>query len=283
MARIASLHTYPIKSCGGIALARAAVGEAGIEIDRLWMVVDDHGEFLSQREAPRLALVRTAIRLGELAIRAPGMLGIDLPIEVEEDEPGVVRKVSVWNDVVDAVDEGDYVAAWFSTFLGRGARLAKLHPHARRLVSRRRTGGAEIAYRFADSAPLLITAQASLDDLNLRLAGAGAPPVPMDRFRPNIVLSGLEPYAEDRIETLAIGGLVLKALKPCVRCEIPCVDQETGTSAAEPMATLGAYRADARADGGVTFGTLCVLAAGAGTTVTVGDAVDVRLRPARIG
>ncbi len=283
MARIASLHTYPIKSCGGIALSRAMVAEAGIENDRLWMVVDDHGEFLSQREAPRLALVTTAIRLGELAIRAPGMLGIDLPIDVEEDEPGVMRKVSVWNDVVDAVDEGDYVAAWFSAFLGRSARLAKLHPHARRLVSRRRTGGAEIGYRFADSAPLLVTAEASLDDLNLRLAGAGAPPVPMDRFRPNIVLAGLEPYAEDRIETLAIGGLVLKALKPCVRCEIPCVDQETGASGAEPMATLGAYRADPRADGGVTFGTLFILTAGAGTAVGVGDAVDVRFKGAGIG
>jgi uncharacterized protein YcbX len=271
MPRLASLCTYPIKSCGGIGLARAAVGEAGLEHDRLWMVVDDHGEFLSQREAPRMALVRTGIRLNELRIRAPGMLGIDLPIDVEEDEPDVVRKVSVWNDVVDAVDEGDYVAAWFTGFLGRTARLAKFQPHSRRLVNRRRTGGVEIAHRFADSAPLLVTSEASLDDLNLRLGGAGHREVPMGRFRPNVVLSGIDAYAEDRIETLTIGRLVLKALKPCVRCEIPCTDQETGEVATEPMATLATYRADPRAGGGVTFGTYFIVVSGHGATIETGQ------------
>jgi uncharacterized protein YcbX len=271
MPRIASLVTYPIKSCGGIALSRARVGGAGIEHDRLWMVVDDHGNFLSQREAPRMALIRTGIRLNELRIRAPGMLGIDLPIDVEEDEPDVVRKVSVWNDVVDAVDEGDYVAAWFTGFLDRTARLVKFHPHARRLVSRRRTGGVEIAHRFADSAPLLVTSEASLDDLNLRLAGAGAKEVPMDRFRPNIVLSGVDAYAEDRIDSLTIGGLMLKALKPCVRCEIPCTDQATGEVRDEPMATLSTYRADPRADGGVTFGMHFIVVSGHGETIETGE------------
>ncbi|MCU0806075.1 MAG: MOSC N-terminal beta barrel domain-containing protein [Burkholderiales bacterium] len=274
MAHIAALVTYPIKSCRGIELARARVGEAGIEHDRVWMVVDDHGEFLSQREVPRMALIRTDVRLNELRIRAPGMLGIDLPIDVEEDEPDVVRKVAVWNDVVDAVDEGDYVAAWLSGFLGRPARLAKFHPRARRLVNRRRTGGAEIAHHFADSAPLLVTSDASLDDLNLRLEGGGAQAVPMDRFRPNLVLAGIDAYAEDRIDTLAIGGLVLRALKPCTRCEIPCTDQATGEVASEPMATLGTYRTNPRADGGVTFGTYFVVASGHGQTIEVGqDAV----------
>ncbi|MCU0898471.1 MAG: MOSC N-terminal beta barrel domain-containing protein [Burkholderiales bacterium] len=271
MPRVASLFTYPIKSCAGIALLRAKVGEAGLERDRLWMVVDGHGEFLSQREAPRMALIGTGIRLNELRIRAPGMLGIDLPIDVEEDEPDVVRKVSVWNDVVDAVDEGDYVAAWFTGFLGRTARLAKFHPHSRRLVNRRRTGGVEVAHRFADSAPLLVTSAASLDDLNLRLEGAGAKAVPMDRFRPNLVLAGVDAYAEDRIDTLAIGGLVLKALKPCARCEIPCTDQETGEVAPEPLATLATYRADPRADGGVTFGTYFIVVSGHGETIETGQ------------
>jgi len=278
MARIASLTTYPIKSCAGIALAHAEVGEAGIEYDRLWMVVDDHGEFLSQREAPRMALIGTGIRLNELRIRAPGMLGIDLPIDVEEDEPGVVRKVSVWNDVVDAVDEGDYVAAWFTGFLGRTARLAKFHPHSRRLVNRRRTGGVEIAHRFADSAPLLLTSEASLDDLNLRLSAAGHREVPMDRFRPNVVLSGIDAYAEDRIETLEIGGVVLKALKPCTRCEIPCTDQATGEVGREPMATLSTYRADPRADGGVTFGVYFVVVSGHGETISTGQDAAIAWR-----
>lgn len=271
MPHIASLFTYPIKSCGSVNLSRATVAEAGIEHDRLWMVVDDHGDFLSQREAPRMALVQTTIRLGELRIRAPGMLGIDLPIDVEEDEPDVVRKVSVWNDVVEAVDEGDYVAAWFTRVLGRSARLAKFHPRSRRLVNRRRTGGVEIAHRFADSAPLLVTSEASLDDLNLRLAGAGHSVVPMDRFRPNVVLSGVDAYAEDRIETLTIGGLVLKALKPCARCEIPCTDQSTGEVGSEPMATLATYRADPRADGGVTFGMYFIVVSGHGEKIETGQ------------
>jgi uncharacterized protein YcbX len=278
MPRIASLVTYPIKSCGGVAQTRTQLGEAGLEHDRLWMVVDDHGEFLSQREVPRMALVRTAIRLNELRIRAPGMIGIDLPIDVEEDEPDVVRRVSVWNDVVDAVDEGDYVAAWFTEFLGRTARLAKLHPQARRLVNRRRTGGIEIAHRFADSAPLLVTSEASLEDLNLRLEGAGTEQVPMDRFRANIVLSGVDAYAEDRIDTLAVGGAVLKALKPCVRCEIPCTDQATGEVSTEPMATLAAYRADARANGGITFGMHFIVISGHGETVETGQEATIDWR-----
>jgi uncharacterized protein YcbX len=278
MPRIASLVTYPIKSCGGVARTRTQFGEAGLEHDRLWMVVDDDGEFLSQREVPRMALVRTAIRLNELRIRAPGMIGIDLPIEVEEDEPDVVRRVSVWNDVVDAVDEGDYVAAWFTGFLGRTARLAKLHPQARRLVNRRRTGGIEIAHRFADSAPLLVTSEASLDDLNLRLEGTGTQQVQMDRFRANIVLSGVDAYAEDRIDTLAVGGVVLKALKPCVRCEIPCTDQATGEVGAEPMATLAAYRGDARANGGITFGMHFIVISGHGETVETGQEATIDWR-----
>ena len=278
MARIASLTTHPIKSCAGVALARARVGEAGIEHDRLWMVVDDHGKFLTQREAPRMALVQTGIRLNELRIRAPGMLGIDLPIDVEEDEPDVVRKVSVWNDVVDAVDEGDYVGAWFTGFLGRTARLVKFHPQSRRLVNRRRTGGVEISHRFADSAPLLVTSEASLDDLNLRLAGSGASPVPMNRFRPNVVLTGVDAYAEDRMDTLTVGPVVLKALKPCVRCEIPCTDQATGEVGTEPMATLSSYRVDPRADGGVIFGMHFIVVAGHGETIEGGQEAAIAWR-----
>lgn len=276
MPEIASLHTYPVKSCRGIALREAIVGEAGLDRDHLWMLVDDAGEFLTQRERPKLALVEPQLRFGTLRLRAPGMLPFEVPLDVIEDDPESERSVRVWNDTVRAVDEGDFAAAWFRELLGAPARLVKFHPDARRLCSIRRTGGREVAHRFADRYPYLVTSEASLADLNERLAAKGEAPVPMNRFRPNIVLGGVEAYAEDHIDTIIAGGLVLKAVKPCVRCEIPNTDQVTGAVGTEPMATLATYRADAAERGGVTFGQHFIVVEGAGTAVSVGQPVEVR-------
>jgi hypothetical protein len=213
-----------------------------------------------------------------MRITAPGMLRIELPLEVEEDDPSVLRIVKVWDDVVDAVDEGDYVAQWFSDFLGRPARLVKLHPDARRLAAMGRVRVVPATHRFADAFPLLVVGQASLDDLNLRLAGADATQVRMNRFRPNLVLEGLAAYAEDRIDTLVADGIELRAMRPCVRCEIPDIDQDTAERSDQPMRTLASYRGDPDESGAVTFGVYCVVTAGAGATLRVGQRVTLELR-----
>lgn len=280
MSTIRALYSYPIKSCAGVALELAICEEQGLAHDRRWMVVDDRGEFLSQREAPRLALVTTALAGETMRVGAPGMLRIELPLEVEEDEPSAMRKVSIWNDVVGAVDEGDYVAQWFSDFLGRPARLVKLHPDARRLCDTRRIAGAPVAHRFADAYPLLVVGAASLDDLNLRLGGADIDAVPMNRFRPNVVIDGVDAYAEDGMDALHVGTVTLQVVQRCVRCEIPCIDQSTAIRSAEPMATLSRYRADAASDGGVVFGVYCIVALGRGQTLSVGQSVAPQWRAA---
>lgn len=278
MVTLSALYTHPIKSCAAVALGQAKCEAQGLEHDRRWMVVDDRGELLSQREAPRLALVAPALRSEVMRIAAPGMLRIELPLEVEEDDPSVLCKVKVWDDVVDAVDEGDYVAQWFSDFLGRPARLVKLHPEARRLAATGRSGVAPATHRFADALPLLVVGQASLDDLNLRLAGADARAVPMNRFRPNLVLEGLDAYAEDRIDALVADGIELRAVRRCVRCEIPDIDQDTAERSDQPMRTLAGYRGDAAESGAVTFGVYCVASAGEGAMMSVGQSVALRMR-----
>jgi uncharacterized protein YcbX len=278
MPSLAGLFTYPIKSCAGVALSESHCDEAGLTHDRRWMVVDDRGEFLSQRELPRLALVVPSLRSETMRLHAPGMLRIELPLEVEEDDPTVFRKVSVWDDVVDAIDEGDYVAQWLSDFLGRPVRLVKLAPGATRFADTRRIGGAVASHRFADAYPLLVIGQASLDDLNLRLAHADGAAVPMNRFRPNVVLEGIEAYAEDALDTVSFGDATLKAVRRCVRCEIPGIDQGSGTRSAQPMTSLAAYRSDPAENGGVTFGMYCVVAAGSRGTLRVGDQAALACR-----
>jgi hypothetical protein len=278
MTTIAALYSYPIKSCAGVSLHDARCDAEGLVHDRRWMVVDERNHCLSQREAPRLALVRPELRVETLRVSAPGMLRIEMPLEVEEDDPSVFRKATVWNDHVDAIDEGDYVAQWLSDFLGRSARLVKLAPAAQRFADTRRIGGAAASQRFTDAYPVLVVGQASLDDVNLRLAGAEAVPVPMNRFRPNVVLAGLGAYAEDRIDSATTGGVTLQAVRRCVRCEIPDIDQETAKRTDQPMQTLASYRGDLAESGAVTFGVYCVVSAGSGETITVGQSVEIRSR-----
>lgn len=277
MPTITQINVYPVKSCKGIALDAAAVLESGLQYDRLWMVVDEAGDFLSQRQHPRMALVETALRFGTLVLRAPGMLRLDVPIDVEEDAPETWRTVRVWGQAVQAVDEGELCAEWFSRFLGLRCRLVKFHPDARRVANRAWTGEIEVAHHFADGFPILLLSQASLDDLNARLAKKGVAPVPMDRFRPNLVLDGLDAYEEDYLSTLTGDGLVLRIVKPCTRCSVPNVDQATGQASNEPGDTLQAYRANPRMDGAVCMGQNVIVAAGAGAVLRVGQALEAEL------
>jgi uncharacterized protein YcbX len=201
------------------------------------------------------------------------MLTLDIPFESEGD----VVRIRVWNDELDAVTQGDLVDRWFSDFLGRPVRLMRFDPLAKRISRRQYTGATEAPYKFADAFALLVTSDASLADLNARLARKGEPAVDLDRFRPNIVLEGVDAFEEDYARELRVGDAVVELVKPCVRCTVPSVDPTRGEQGTEPGDTLAAYRNDERA-GGVTFGVNGIVTRGAGQELRVGDPVELTLR-----
>jgi uncharacterized protein YcbX len=268
---IAALYLHPIKSCAGIGVREALLIETGLEFDRAWMVVDAHGRFLTQRELPRMALVQPTLKHTEVVLRAPGMLALHLAIDAVE----APTRATVWNDEVAAYDMGDLAAQWFSDFLGRKCRLVRFDPEQKRLSNKQWTGDIDAENAFSDGYPVLVTSEASLADLNQRLAARGATPVEMNRFRPNLVLSGLDAYGEDHLDEIRFetpeGEVLLKLVKPCSRCTIPSVDPTTGEQGHEPGDTLGTYRADARLDGAITFAMNAVIVKGIECGLRVGQ------------
>jgi len=229
---------------------------------------------LTQREWPRMALIRPQIKTSEVVLRAPGMLALHLGLN-EVERP---LRVRVWKDEVDAWDMGDIASQWFSDFLGQpGLRLARFDPEVRRLSSLQWTGGVEAVNQFADGYPFLVTSEASLAELNRRLQAAGHAAVGIERLRPNLVLADVQAHDEDRLAELRIataeGEVILKPVKPCARCPIPNIDPQTAQSSPEVLATLSQYRADARVDGALTFGMNAIIGDGVGRTLRVGDAV----------
>jgi uncharacterized protein YcbX len=274
---ISRLFLYPVKGCRGVALDTCELAATGLAVggigDREWVLVDDHNEFLSQRELPRMALIGTRLLPSALRLSAPGMLALDIPFESEGD----VVRIRVWNDELDAVTQGDLADRWFSDFLGRPARLMRFDPLAKRLSKPRYTGVNEAPYKFADAFALLVTSEASLADLNGRLLAKGLAPVDIDRFRPNIVIDGVDAFEEDYVSEVRIGDAVIELVKPCVRCRVPSVDPAVGEQGTEPGDTLAVYRNDERA-GGVTFGVNGIVTRGAGRPLRVGETVELTLR-----
>jgi uncharacterized protein YcbX len=267
---IAGLFVHPVKSCARVAVDLARLIDTGLEWDREWMVVDDAGEFVSQRGLPRMALVQPAIRGNDMMLRAPGMLALHVSLDAVE-EP---RRVRVWDDTVDAYDMGDLAAQWFSDFLGRPLRLSRFDPEFRRRCDAKWAGDTEAVTAFADGFPLLVLSSASIDELNRRLQAQGRPPVNSERFRPNLVLDGLDAHGEDwldRIEFDTPGGpVVLRMVKPCSRCAIPDVDPARGEADGEVNAIISGYRADTRLGGQITFGMNAVIETGLDRELRVG-------------
>jgi len=279
---VAALALYPIKSCAGIETRDALLVETGLDLDRAWMVVDEHGEMLTQREVPRMALIQPTLRHSDLVLRAPGMLALHLRLDIVESP----TRVRVWDDVVKAYDMGALAAQWFSDFLGTKAkkplRLARFDPEEQRLSDPTWTGALEAPNQFADSFPLLVANSASLAELNSRLAAKGVDPVRMQRFRPNLVLDGLQPWDEDHIDEIDIqtaeGLVTLRLVKPCSRCSIPNVDLASAEQGVEPGFTLAGYRSDPRLDGAITFGMNAVIVHGVEHTLRTGQAATVRFK-----
>lgn len=275
---LSEIVIYPVKSCAGISLAQAVLGAAGLEAggvrDREWMLVDAAGNFLTQREHPRMALVTPRLAGGALELSAPGMPPLVL---APGRQAGAIRQVRLWDDIVDADDCGDAAAAWFGRAIGVPCRLVRFGEDASRMASTRWTGGAAAPTRFADGYPVLVIGAASLDDLNGRLASAGRAALPMNRFRPNLVVGGLAAFEEDYVEQFTLGALSLRPVKPCPRCPMPSVDQATGIVGANPLDILQAYRRKAQLDDAICFGMNCIVTAGAGGHVQVGQQVDAAL------
>ncbi len=262
MIHVSGLYVYPVKSCGGIQVDAAAVTATGFQWDRRWMVVGEDGRFLSQREHPRLALVRVKLAEDGLLLSAPHLS--DLHVALERDTQLPVR-VTVWGDECDAINEGVTAAAWFADHLGVGARLVRLaDDDARPLGGTAAQPGDRVS--FADAYPFLLISEASLQQLNNRLNL----PVPMDRFRPNIVVDGCKPHDEDSWGSVRIGEVDFAVVKPCSRCVVTTTNQQSGERGREPLQTLATYRLQ---DGQILFGQNLVHR-GVGA-VKIGDQVGI--------
>ena len=275
---ISRLFVYPVKSCAGIAVQEALLTDTGLDLDRAWMVVDAEGVFLTQRTLPRMALIRPQLKTSELVLRAPGMLALHVAIDAVEGP----ATVTVWEDTVPAWDMGPLAAQWFSDFLGQPCSLVRFDPDYRRLSSMDWTEGVEAPNQFADAFPLLVTSEASLAELNARLAATGQEGVGMERFRPNVVLAGFGAHDEDRVDMVRVDAgeheVHLQPVKPCSRCPIPNIDPATAQSSPTVSDTLQTYRQDARLGGAITFGMNAIVRQGVGQVLRVGQrvAADVR-------
>ncbi|MBZ5554691.1 MAG: MOSC domain-containing protein [Acidobacteriia bacterium] len=269
---VSSIFYHPVKSVKSKPLTRAEIGVRGIPYDREWMVVDERGMFVAQRqssdagvEVRTMCLVDAAMRDGHLVLTAPGLSSISVPLDgpdTPEDE------VQVWEHHARGVDQGEEVSRWLSELLGRERpgkyRLMRMSSQH---VRRAKMGDSQLA--FADGYPFLIISQASLDDLNRRLSEA----LPMNRFRPNIVLEGCSPYQEDQMALIRVGNVLLEGQGLCARCPTTATNQETAERGKEPLRTLATYRRHPGGADGVVFGrNFNHLNLG---TISIGDSVEI--------
>ena len=312
--KVTQITVYPLKSARGVQVSSAVLDARGIAFDRLWMVVDEYGSFMSQRRAPRLALVEAALPQTHdepLVLSAPmAAKPLRVPV-VKHDSPSA--RVRVWDDRVDAIDQGDEAAAWLAAVLGvDGVRLVRMADSTERACSRKYSPRGSVT-AFSDGFPLLLANESSLAELNRRLVARGKASIPMDRFRPNLVIGGTDEqdasssFAEDAWSDVTLrgakGDVAFGVVKPCARCKMPTINQVTGVPdgrgsaaattgdddddegggpavEAEPTATLRTFRSG-RVLGykkrgwaqDVFFGQNLVLHAAAGSVISVGDPV----------
>jgi uncharacterized protein len=263
---LTAINVYPVKGLKGIALDSALCTERGIQNDRRWMVVDPQGMFISQRSHPRMATVWTDLTEDSLLLSAPDEDGVEIPFA---PPPAAPMKVQVWNSIVDAMPASREADLWLSNYLEFPCRLVYMPRDSIRYSNTKYAGdGKQVG--FADGYAYMVISEASLVDLNARLAAKNHPALPMNRFRPNFVVSGTDPYGEDRFGEIRIGEAAFRGVKPCGRCQVTTTDQSTGeVMGPEPLLTLAAYR-DSN-EFGQMFG-MNMVSVGAGT-VRVGDAV----------
>jgi uncharacterized protein YcbX len=234
---------YPIKSCRGFEVSASRLERMGLEHDRRMMVVSPEGDFLTQREQPRLALVTPELEDGILRLCAPGFDSFQFPVRTS----GTPFPVNIWKSKgIHSIDQGEEAADWFSAWLGRPVRLVHFADGYQRRVSADYAVNADDHTGFADGYPILLASEASLADLNSRMDA----PLPMNRFRPNLVVDDCAPFAEDTWKRIRIGAVEIAVVKPCARCVVTTIDKETLERSKEPLKTLATFRKQPR---GVMF------------------------------
>jgi uncharacterized protein YcbX len=239
--KVSQIWTYPVKSLGGIPMQRAQVLAKGLASDRRWMLIDGDNKFMTQRVNHRMALFKTSWADDALRITYQGD-SIDIP----RTSSGSEEKAVIWDDTVSIVEVDTSISKWFTARLGAPCRLVSFpEENERKVDPKYNLGNSQVS--LADGYPVLVIGQGTLDDLNSRLEN----PVPMNRFRPNVVFTGGEPFVEDTWTRFRIGENRFAAVKPCGRCALPTVDQDTGVMGKEPLATLNKYR---KRDNKVLFG-----------------------------
>ena len=261
---VAEIHVFPVKGCSGSLRPSAQVEPWGLQHDRRWLVIDGTGRFVTQRAIPAMATIRTEMAAETLQLSHPdhGSIGIAVP-----PQNAGRRQVTVWRNTLDAAVAGEAAHTWISAVLGQDLYLVYMDDTAARPINPAYAPPGETV-SFADGYPILLTSQNSLADLNARLAR----PVPISRFRGNIVVDGAAAWAEDSWRLIRIGGAVFRVVKPCDRCIVTTIDQTTGLrpDRAEPLRTLGSFRHDER---GIMFGqNLVPVSLG---RIATGDSVDV--------
>jgi uncharacterized protein YcbX len=261
--RITSLHVYPVKSCRAIDVRDTKVTATGLEWDRRWMIVDSKDRFITQRTHPRLTAVTTSIFGGQLRLATDGLP--QLAIDLHHDGPR--RKVEVWKDSCVGVDAGQEASDWLLALMGEPLRLVRIDESVPRLANPEYAGPDPHSITFTDGYPMLLISRASLEELNRKLPA----PLPMNRFRPSIVIEGVPAHAEDALTIFRFGRVAIRGVKPCTRCVITTTDQKTGMRDAgqQPLKTLKTYRWDRKLKG-ITFGQNCVVEGGVGETLAVG-------------
>jgi uncharacterized protein YcbX len=279
---ITHLFIYPIKSCAGMPLSRSLVTPVGLEHDRQWLIINEQGQFVTQRQIPHLAWIRPTLLANGLQLQAPEQP--DLLIAYS-DEHSQRRKVTIWRDQVQAIDMGDAAAQWLDNYLevpGRQFRLVQFDSSDVRWSDPHWTGSERAAVQFADGFAVNVLSQASLQHFNERLLELGGEPVDAMRFRPNIVIDGLNPNDEDNIEQMRIRcgnqDLVLDLVKPCPRCQVPEINQVTTVREPEITAVLAQYRQLERLDGALCFGVNAVVRNAPSRPLRVSDRYEANYR-----
>lgn len=247
---LSALNIYPVKSCRGFSVTTADLDDHGFVGDRRFMVVHSgDGQFLTQRTHPRMALIETALTKDHLMLSLPGRSPVTIPLAASAG----VRTVTVWKSTTSADDCGDEPAEWLSDFLDLPLRLVRMGGTYQRPIVKPTARPGDVV-SFADAYPLLVISDATLADLNDRLIARQEEPLPMNRFRPNLVVSGCTPYGEDAWTHIRINGVVLRNAGLCARCPITTTDQETAHRGKEPLRTLATYRRDPADPTDVNFG-----------------------------
>jgi uncharacterized protein len=262
---LSEINIYPVKSLTGVSVKSAKIDSYGLQYDRKWMLIDKDNKFLSQRSFPKMALLKTALTYNNLVISSNQIPVENLNIPLDPTTHEEMIKVSIWDDNVDAWRLSSEYDQWFTSALQTNCRLVYLPSASQRLVNTRYAKNEEIV-GFADGFPFMLIGEGSLNDLNNRLST----PVPMARFRPNLVVQGSSPFSEDHWHIINIGKSRFEVVKPCSRCTVTTIDLETAIPGKEPLKTLAAYRTQGKK---VMFGQnlLCQH----GESVTVGEEVNV--------